>query len=59
VWHEEYDGGKRERSADHATYAVRQRSCVTKREMKSARYLSVVYPGFLYSFSDLLTISGL
>ena len=29
---------------------------VTKREMKSARYLYVVYPGFLYSFSDLLAI---
>ena len=25
---------------------------VTKREMKSARYLCVVYPGFLYSFFD-------
>jgi len=58
VWHEEYDGGKRERSADHATDAVRERSGVTKREMKSARYL-YVYPGFLYSFSDLLTILGL
>ena len=31
---------------------------VTKCEMKSARYLCVVDPGFLYSFSDLLTISG-
>ena len=31
--------------------AVRQRSG-TKREMKSARYLYVVYPGFLYSFFD-------
>ena len=25
---------------------------IAKREMKSARYLYVVYPGFLYSFSD-------
>jgi len=25
---------------------------VTKREMKSAGYLYVVYPGFLYSFFD-------
>ena len=37
---------------------MRERSG-TKREMKSARYLYVVYPGFLYSFSDLLTISEL
>jgi hypothetical protein len=32
---------------------------VTKCEMKSTRYLYVVYPGFLNSFSDFLTISGL
>jgi hypothetical protein len=32
---------------------------VTKCEMKSARYLYVVYPGLLYSFSDFLTLSGL
>jgi hypothetical protein len=38
---------------------MREGGGVTKREMKSARYLYVVYPGFLYSFSDLPTISGL
>ena len=37
---------------------MRERSGVTTREMKSAKYLYVVYPGFLYGFSDLLTISG-
>lgn len=31
---------------------MRERSDVTKREMKSARYLYVVYPGFLDSFFD-------
>jgi len=29
---------------------VREGSCVSKREMKSASYLYVVYPGSLYSF---------
>ncbi len=31
---------------------LRERSGVTKREMKSARYLYVVYPGFSCSFFD-------
>jgi hypothetical protein len=31
---------------------MREGSGVTKREMKSAKYLYVVYPGFLDSFFD-------